>query len=61
MSAKVHFIWVGQGDCTLIQTDTNKLILIDCGTSDDFSIYDDNVKPSSTSLRRTIAICLPLI
>lgn len=46
MSTKVHFIWVGQGDCTLIQTDTNKLILIDCGTSDNMSIYDDNVKPS---------------
>jgi beta-lactamase superfamily II metal-dependent hydrolase len=46
MSAKIYFIWVGQGDCTLIRTDTNKLILIDCGTSDDQSIYTDNVKPT---------------
>lgn len=46
MSVKINFIWVGQGDCTLIQTDTNKLVLIDCGTSDDMSIYADNVKPT---------------
>jgi beta-lactamase superfamily II metal-dependent hydrolase len=46
MSSKIYFIWVGQGDCTLIRTDTNKLILIDCGTSDDQSVYSDNVKPT---------------
>ena len=46
MAIKIYTIWVGQGDCTLIQTDTNKLILIDCGTSDNQKIYEDNVKPS---------------
>ena len=46
MTIKIYTIWVGQGDCTLIQTDTNKLILIDCGTSDDQAIYAANVKPS---------------
>jgi competence protein ComEC len=43
---KVYFIWVGQGDCTLIQTDNDELILIDCGTSDTMDIFDDNVKPT---------------
>ena len=46
MSVKINYIWVGQGDCTLIQTDTNKLILIDCGTSDGKAIYGTNVRPT---------------
>ena len=49
-NAKVYFIWVGQGDCTLIRADDDTLILIDCGTSDSFDIYEDNVKPSIKSV-----------
>ncbi|MGR6874976.1 MBL fold metallo-hydrolase [Pseudomonas sp. HK3] len=45
-NAKVYFIWVGQGDCTLIRSDDDTLVLIDCGTSDSFAIYEDNVKTS---------------
>ena len=47
---KVYFIWVGQGDCTLIRTDSDKLVLIDCGTSDSMDIYTDNVKPTIESV-----------
>jgi beta-lactamase superfamily II metal-dependent hydrolase len=54
MAIKIYTIWVGQGDCTLIQTDTNKLILIDCGTSDNQSIYKDNVEPSIKSIMQSL-------
>jgi len=45
MSATIHMLWVGQGDCSVIVTQTNKVIMIDCGTSNDHDIYNFNVKP----------------
>lgn len=46
MAVTANFIWVGQGDCTLIKTEDNTVILLDCGTSDSTSIYASNVKPT---------------
>jgi beta-lactamase superfamily II metal-dependent hydrolase len=46
MDVEVIFVWVGQGDCTLIRTNNNTVIMIDCGTSDDMSIYHKNVAPT---------------
>jgi beta-lactamase superfamily II metal-dependent hydrolase len=30
---ELHFIYVGQGDCTLIKTDDDRKILVDCGST----------------------------
>lgn len=54
MVAEIYFIWVGQGDCTLIKTAGGKTILIDCGTSDNMSIYDDNIAPTITQIMKDV-------
>jgi competence protein ComEC len=46
MDVEVTFVWVGQGDCTLIRTNNDTVIMIDCGTSDDMSIYHKNISPT---------------
>jgi len=54
MAVEVYFIWVGQGDCTLIKTAENTTILIDCGSSDRKEIYEGNVKPTINSVMGSI-------
>ena len=46
-SLSVHFVDVGQGDCTLIQTPTNKTILIDGGGSEfgNFDVGENTLLP----------------
>jgi len=54
---KINSIWVGQGDCTLIETNaghnSGELILIDCGTSDSMSIFEENVQPTIENILKS--------
>lgn len=41
----VSFMNVGQGDCTIIQTPTNKAVMIDCGSESENEVAESNILP----------------
>lgn len=55
MAMKIHFMWVGQGDCTIIETNAGqvdgKIIMIDCGsTSGNRRVYYNNIEPALVNI-----------